>query len=88
MVKEWAGKQFKSGPRCRPLTPVYARQKCLAIDPKQRLTPEQGLKHSWIRRSKLQSVFKENMMTNKVILKDLADVIRPLPSSTRERLAI
>lgn len=28
-------------------------EKCLIIDPKQRLTPEKGLKHPWIRRSKL-----------------------------------
>lgn len=28
-------------------------EKCLIIDHKQRLTPEQGLKHPWIKRSKL-----------------------------------
>ena len=62
-------------------------QKCLVIDPAKRLTPEQALKHNWIKRSKLQSVFKENQMTNKFILKDLEDLIRPLPTNKRERIS-
>ena len=47
-----------------------------------------ALKHNWIKRSKLQSVFKENQMTNKFLLKDLEDVIRPLPSTKRERAVV
>jgi len=35
-------------------------EKCLIIDPKERLNPEQALKHNWIKRNKLQSMFKEN----------------------------
>lgn len=30
-------------------------------------------------------MFKENQMTNKYILKDLVDVIAPLPTTKRER---
>jgi hypothetical protein len=49
------------------------------------MTPEQGLKHNWIKRSKVQSMFKENQMASKFILKDLEDVMRPLPTNKRER---
>lgn len=50
------------------------------------MTPDQALKHNWIKRSKLQSVFKENQMINKFILKDLEDVIKPLPMNKKERI--
>jgi len=60
-------------------------EKCLVIDPKLRFKPDQALRHNWITRSKLQSVFKENQMINKFILKDLEDVIKPLPMNKRER---
>ena len=59
----------------------------MIIDPGLRLTPEQALKHSWIKRNKVQSMFKENnsSIAGSAILEDLADVIKPLPSNRRER---
>ena len=58
----------------------------MLFDPKERLTPEQALKHNWIKRSKLQSVFKENQMGARPFLKDIEDVIRPLPTNKKERI--
>lgn len=37
-------------------------EKCLIIDPKRRMTPEQGLRHPWIKRSKIQSMLKEDAL--------------------------
>lgn len=66
---------------------VCTSQQCLIIDPKERLTPDQALKHNWIKRNKMQSMFKENYSKQgPAILGDLADVIKPLPSNKRERL--
>ena len=33
----------------------------------------------------MQSMFKENQMASGLILKDLEDVMRPLPTNKRER---
>ena len=43
------------------------------------------MKHNWIKRSKVQSMFKENALVSNHILKDLEDVMKPLPSNKRER---
>ena len=35
-------------------------EKCLEIDPDQRLTPESALKHPWLKNYTIRSVLKEN----------------------------
>ena len=44
------------------------------------MTPEEGLKHPWISRNKIHSLFKENEnMTKMFIMKDLESIMKPMP---------
>jgi len=35
-------------------------ERCLEIDPAERITPEEALRHPWIKRNTIQSVLKDN----------------------------
>ncbi len=50
------------------------------------MTPEQGLRHPWIRRNKAQSLLKENEnMTKMFFMRDLQSVMQPLPATRKQR---
>jgi len=46
------------------------------------MTPDQGLKHPWIKRNKVHSLFKENeKMARMPMMQDIVTMISPLPST-------
>jgi hypothetical protein len=46
------------------------------------MTPDAGLKHPWIKRNKVHSLFKENeKMTRMPLMQDIVSIMKPLPAN-------